>query len=34
MDKLGSTAGRGSGVARVNGKVACEAAMLFVVVRV
>ena len=34
MDKLGSTAGRGSGVARVDGKVACEASMLFVVVRV
>jgi 3-hydroxyacyl-[acyl-carrier-protein] dehydratase len=33
MDKLGSTAGRGSGVARVNGKVACEASMLFVMVR-
>src|SRR3954471_16962773 len=34
IDKLGSTAGRGSGIARVNGKVACEASMLFVVVRV
>jgi 3-hydroxyacyl-[acyl-carrier-protein] dehydratase len=34
MDKLGSTAGRGSGVARVNGKVACEASMLFVVVKI
>jgi 3-hydroxyacyl-[acyl-carrier-protein] dehydratase len=34
MDKLSATAGRGSGVARVNGKVACEAGMLFVVVRV
>ena len=33
MDRLGATAGRGSGVARVNGKVACEATMLFVVVR-
>jgi 3-hydroxyacyl-[acyl-carrier-protein] dehydratase len=32
MDKLGGTAGRGSGTARVNGKVACEASMLFVVV--
>ena len=33
MDKLGSTAGRGSGTATVNGKLACEASMLFVVVR-
>ena len=32
MDMLGSTAGRGSGVARVGDKVACEASMLFVVV--
>jgi 3-hydroxyacyl-[acyl-carrier-protein] dehydratase len=34
MDKLGATAGRGTGVARVNGKVACETTMLFVVVKV
>lgn len=32
MDRLGATAGRGSGIARVGGKVACEASMLFVVV--
>lgn len=35
MDRLGGTAGRGSGVARLGdkeGKVACEASMLFVVV--
>jgi 3-hydroxyacyl-[acyl-carrier-protein] dehydratase len=32
MDKLSATAGRGSGTARVNGRVACEASMLFVVV--
>jgi 3-hydroxyacyl-[acyl-carrier-protein] dehydratase len=33
MDKLGSSAGRGSGVARIGDKVACEASMLFVIVR-
>ena len=33
MDKLGSTAGRGTGVARVQGKIACETTMLFVVVK-
>jgi len=33
MDKLSATAGRGSGVARVGDKVACEASMLFVVVK-
>src|SRR3954447_15343492 len=33
MDRLGSTAGRGSGIARVGGKVACETTMLFVVVK-
>lgn len=32
MDRLSATAGRGSGTARVNGRVACEALMLFVVV--
>jgi 3-hydroxyacyl-[acyl-carrier-protein] dehydratase len=32
MEKLGATAGRGSGTARVDGKVACEASMFFVVV--
>ncbi len=32
MERLGSTAGRGAGVARVDGKVACEASLLFVVV--
>jgi len=33
MDRLSATAGRGSGTAKVNGRVACEASMLFVVVR-
>jgi len=33
MDKLSATAGRGSGVARLGEKVACEASMLFVVVK-
>ena len=33
MDKLGSTAGRGSGIARLGDKVACEASMLFVIVK-
>jgi 3-hydroxyacyl-[acyl-carrier-protein] dehydratase len=32
MDRLSATAGRGSGTAKVNGRVACEASMLFVVV--
>jgi 3-hydroxyacyl-[acyl-carrier-protein] dehydratase len=32
MDRLGATAGRGSGTASVNGRVACEASMFFVVV--
>jgi len=32
MDRLSAAAGRGSGVATVGGKVACEASMLFVVV--
>jgi 3-hydroxyacyl-[acyl-carrier-protein] dehydratase len=32
MDRLSATAGRGSGTARVNGRVACEASILFVVV--
>ena len=32
MDRLSAVAGRGNGVARVGGKVACEATMLFVVV--
>jgi 3-hydroxyacyl-[acyl-carrier-protein] dehydratase len=33
MDRLGATAGRGTGVAAVAGEVACQVAMLFVVVR-
>jgi len=33
MDKLGSTAGRGTGIARLGDKVACEASMLFVIVK-
>jgi 3-hydroxyacyl-[acyl-carrier-protein] dehydratase len=32
LDRLGGTAGRGSGVARVGDDVACEASLLFVVV--
>ncbi|HEV3225938.1 MAG TPA: 3-hydroxyacyl-ACP dehydratase FabZ [Acidimicrobiales bacterium] len=32
MERLGATAGRGRGVARLGDKVACEATMLFVVV--
>ena len=32
LDHLGSTAGRGHGTARVGGKVACQASMLFVIV--
>src|ERR1700694_3676401 len=31
LDQLGSSAGRGSGVATVDGKVACQAGMLFVI---
>jgi 3-hydroxyacyl-[acyl-carrier-protein] dehydratase len=34
MERLGATAGRGVGVARVGEKVACETTMLFVVVKV
>jgi len=33
MTRLGATAGRGTGIARVAGKVACETTMLFVVVK-
>lgn len=32
LDQVGSTAGRGHGTARVGGKVACQASMLFVIV--
>jgi 3-hydroxyacyl-[acyl-carrier-protein] dehydratase len=32
LDQLGAAAGRGHGVARVGGKVACQASMLFVIV--
>ena len=32
LDHLGSTAGRGHGTARVDGQVACQASMLFVIV--
>jgi 3-hydroxyacyl-[acyl-carrier-protein] dehydratase len=32
MDRMSATAGRGSGTAKVDGRVACEASMLFVVV--
>jgi 3-hydroxyacyl-[acyl-carrier-protein] dehydratase len=32
LDQLGAAAGRGHGVAKVGGKVACQAAMLFVIV--
>ena len=32
MDQLGSTAGKGTGVARVDGAVACQASLLFVIV--
>ena len=31
LDQLGSSAGRGHGTARVGGKVACQASMLFVI---
>ena len=32
MDQLGSTAGKGTGVARVGDQVACQASLLFVIV--
>jgi len=32
MDQLGSTAGKGTGTARVDGQVACQASLLFVIV--
>jgi 3-hydroxyacyl-[acyl-carrier-protein] dehydratase len=32
MEQLGSSAGRGSGTARVGGEVACQASLLFVIV--
>ena len=32
LDQLGATAGRGTGVARVGGSVACQASLLFVIV--
>lgn len=32
LDRVGSTAGRGSGTATVDGEVACQASMLFVLV--
>lgn len=32
MDSLGGSAGRGTGTAKVGGKVACQASMLFVIV--
>ncbi|MHB1929886.1 MAG: 3-hydroxyacyl-ACP dehydratase FabZ [Acidimicrobiales bacterium] len=32
LDQLGSSGGRGAGVARVDGKVACQASLLFVIV--
>lgn len=32
MDQLGSTAGKGTGVATVDGQVACQASLLFVIV--
>jgi 3-hydroxyacyl-[acyl-carrier-protein] dehydratase len=34
MDQLGATAGRGTGVARVGGQVACQAGLLFVIAAV
>lgn len=33
LDQLGARAGKGTGTARVDGKVACQATMLFVIVR-
>jgi 3-hydroxyacyl-[acyl-carrier-protein] dehydratase len=32
LDQLGSSAGRGHGLAKLDGKVACQASMLFVIV--
>jgi 3-hydroxyacyl-[acyl-carrier-protein] dehydratase len=34
LDQLGAAAGKGNGTARVNGKVACQASMLFVIANV
>jgi 3-hydroxyacyl-[acyl-carrier-protein] dehydratase len=34
MDQLSASAGKGSGTATVNGKVACQVSMLFVIARV
>jgi 3-hydroxyacyl-[acyl-carrier-protein] dehydratase len=34
MDQLGTTAGKGTGVARVGGQVACQAGLLFVIASV
>lgn len=34
LDRIGGSAGRGQGTARVEGDVACEASMLFVIVSV
>jgi 3-hydroxyacyl-[acyl-carrier-protein] dehydratase len=33
LDQLGASAGKGHGTARVGGKVACQASLLFVIVR-
>jgi 3-hydroxyacyl-[acyl-carrier-protein] dehydratase len=33
LDQLGTNAGKGTGVARVGGKVACQASLLFIIVR-
>ncbi|MGH9095375.1 MAG: 3-hydroxyacyl-ACP dehydratase FabZ [Acidimicrobiales bacterium] len=33
LDQLGTRAGKGTGVARVDGQVACQASLLFVIVR-
>ena len=33
MDHLSASAGKGTGTATVNGKVACQVSMLFVIVR-
>jgi 3-hydroxyacyl-[acyl-carrier-protein] dehydratase len=33
LDQMGTTAGKGTGTARVGGKVACQASMLFVMVK-
>jgi 3-hydroxyacyl-[acyl-carrier-protein] dehydratase len=33
LDQLGARAGRGQGTARVDGQIACQASMLFVIVR-